>query len=363
MKTQILILLAGVAAVALAPELQAQACCKIQAANPKTGSVTATVTGTGQVFQFSAAPGLAAALRPGQDVWANFRTGEVSLDGKRACCRIASAPSSAAPPAAPKPPANSQGGGSGGSRGPAVTVSLTNSLNTTALNNAVNPCDTHPSGVDLKALGVSAKSNTEVDVQVINCGTTATPAPFDVDVYVNGVQVITRQFGGLAAGKNATEAATVPEMDCKPTGVQVVVDPQQLVNDVNRNNNQLQRQSTPPCPDLVVTDIKQHWINDWHTQWEVGYTIVNQGSAPMSHSVSVRGWGGPVGVAGVFEFPLMLETVLDPLAPGQSKSNVITGQWFTPLDTVMVKLLADSDHTLKEPNKDNNYAEKTLGPH
>src|SRR5712692_5156516 len=79
-----LLLLFGSTARAQSP------CCEIVSINAQNGLVSGREIATGRAFQFSAQIPVLARLKVGQKVWANFATGQVSLDGRRACCRIVS---------------------------------------------------------------------------------------------------------------------------------------------------------------------------------------------------------------------------------------------------------------------------------
>ena len=66
-------------------------CCPITSIDPATGAVAARVNGTGQSFQFTVKDSaLLHALKIGQAVFANFKTRQVSVDGKDVCCQIVS---------------------------------------------------------------------------------------------------------------------------------------------------------------------------------------------------------------------------------------------------------------------------------
>jgi len=98
------------AAVALAAAPAAAqtpaACCSITAIQTTTGIVSAKVTTSGQVFQFTVTtPRTLATLRIGQGVFANFTTRQVSLDGRSTCCAITGGPTAPAAPRPTPPPA------------------------------------------------------------------------------------------------------------------------------------------------------------------------------------------------------------------------------------------------------------------
>jgi hypothetical protein len=92
-------------------------CCEVTAIDAPHGIATAKVTATGKTFQFRAArPETFRALKLGQHVYANLKTGQVSLDGASVCCEIVATPvaaagvlSSAPAPSAPAQPSASAG--------------------------------------------------------------------------------------------------------------------------------------------------------------------------------------------------------------------------------------------------------------
>jgi chitobiase/beta-hexosaminidase-like protein len=94
------VLLVAVLLAALAPASRAQALlpCSVTAIDARTGVVSAKVNASGAPFQFMVTNAkLLAVLRLGQGVYANFTTGQVSLDGKVMCCKIISPPQAAQP--------------------------------------------------------------------------------------------------------------------------------------------------------------------------------------------------------------------------------------------------------------------------
>jgi hypothetical protein len=85
---------------------QGPACCSITGIERGTGVVSAKVNATNQAFQFKMNDARAlASARIGQAVYANFRTGQVSLDGRSSCCTIITGG-----PTAPVPPPPPPGG-------------------------------------------------------------------------------------------------------------------------------------------------------------------------------------------------------------------------------------------------------------
>ena len=72
-------------------------CCRVTAIDAATRSVTGEVNASRQTFVFRLEdPKLAAGLKVGQPVWANFAAKKVSLDGRSACCDITPAIGTAA---------------------------------------------------------------------------------------------------------------------------------------------------------------------------------------------------------------------------------------------------------------------------
>lgn len=105
-------------ALLILPEAaSAQPCCSVTSIDQKSGVVSAKENATGRAFQFKVGDGkLLGSLRLGQAAYANFKTNQVSLDGKTVCCSIVnasatggvprsgSAPGSGPIPIAPPPP-------------------------------------------------------------------------------------------------------------------------------------------------------------------------------------------------------------------------------------------------------------------
>lgn len=80
--------LAGVVLWALSAGA-AEPCCGITAIDKTTGRVTAVVKQTGRVFTFEVKDAATLArLKVGQGIYANLGGKQVSLDGKKACCKI-----------------------------------------------------------------------------------------------------------------------------------------------------------------------------------------------------------------------------------------------------------------------------------
>ncbi|MGQ0766002.1 MAG: hypothetical protein ACT4OZ_10080 [Gemmatimonadota bacterium] len=93
-------------------QVRAAACCTITAIDTRSGVVSARVSASGEVFEFtSRAPNTLSALRVGQAVHANFTSRQVSLDGRATCCTVTKGPTAPAATRVPSPaPSGNQGG-------------------------------------------------------------------------------------------------------------------------------------------------------------------------------------------------------------------------------------------------------------
>lgn len=92
----------GAAPGAAPPARATKACCVIASVDAKSGVVTARESASGRSFTFAVSDAKAAReLRAGQPVHAHFASKQVSLDGRKPCCRImslATGETSAPPP-------------------------------------------------------------------------------------------------------------------------------------------------------------------------------------------------------------------------------------------------------------------------
>ena len=69
------------------PLYAATPCCGVTAIG-RDGVITAKDVKTGRIFQFSVKPEVMLGMKVGQDVYANFDTKKVSVDGVTPCCNI-----------------------------------------------------------------------------------------------------------------------------------------------------------------------------------------------------------------------------------------------------------------------------------
>src|SRR5207245_9976927 len=63
-----------------------QPCCTIAKIDARTGVVTAQDRTTGHTFQFTASPAVLQKMKVGQNVYANFKTNQVSINNAQPCC-------------------------------------------------------------------------------------------------------------------------------------------------------------------------------------------------------------------------------------------------------------------------------------
>lgn len=178
--------------VAVTMPLHAKECCHVSAIDARTGIATAKETATGRTFQFKLSDAsLLRQLRPGSPVYANFRTKQVSLDGKTPCGEIISISAAAdmrapeattptaeeaaqvsAPPKA-MAPANSTGSQPNTSSAGSGTATPTSSA---------TPLPLRPSAtlLQVKPLGSGSSGSSGIGApQVVSCGGTTNPLTED----------------------------------------------------------------------------------------------------------------------------------------------------------------------------------------
>lgn len=104
---------------------QTPPCCTITAIQAATAMVTAKVNANGNTFQFKVTNARTlATLKVNQAVYANFTTHQVSIDGRSACCTVASGPTPPGTALHPAAPANSVPNPQAGGRQGGSSISL-----------------------------------------------------------------------------------------------------------------------------------------------------------------------------------------------------------------------------------------------
>ena len=381
----------------------------ITSIDAKTGVVTGKINASGQQFQFTLNDrAQLPQLRTGQGVYVNLKTNQISLDGKTIAGTVVSrVPSNSGSGSGPKPiaPPNStgslpSGSGTGGTSPP--SGSGAGSGNGKQLPGAQNSVAWPPpqsnlcrdsngnkissQGIDLLPALITAvvvtptqtvaQKTTAISTSLgkprgsgqqqpgpyprfalENCGDTAATTPFVVDVYVNGTRADTIKIENPVQPQSAIAVTSSlanlnAAKTCSVVAVRVVVDSEDVIQDSNRANNDQTAQVTPPCPDLAVTGIWRHWLDNLHTQFEIRYKVANLGSAPLPHAVTIHAWGGPnPGIPP--DLPIAWFDTLASLTPGEERTLQIH-QAFWKGETVGLTIAVDPDNTIAEPNKNNN---------
>jgi hypothetical protein len=212
---------------------------------------------------------------------------------------------------------------------------------------------------------------------VRNIGAKSTEDSFTADVFINGVRQETVQFDPLAASSRRTVESTVARFtDCQRGTVRLLLDPQTLVTESNKFNNDYSVERVPPCPDVTAI-IDQDRMNN-NLQYKVQIRVVNNGTARMpsvdaSIIAAVRDpiFGGPrleqcetaptsARVTGCMSHTRRIAT----LDPGELEK-------FTFGLKILASKSVDVRVTLKcvvgndclESNAANNLVRRVLGPH
>jgi CARDB len=221
-------------------------------------------------------------------------------------------------------------------------------------------------GSDLVFSALGLGPTGQLTYTVMNHGETAITVPFVVDVYIDDARVDTYKHASLAGGASVTVSDPVATVSsCAAARLKVIADPQHVVTESSETDNTRTAQVTPPCPDLVVTSIKQDW-EDFNTRYRIQVTVKNQGNLAMPKAVVARAWGAPgLDLATLLDgsaLPILSDVDVPILAPGQSKSFHVGGKYLGT-DHVGVKVYLDFFRAIQEQRTDNNLATKEFGPH
>jgi len=342
---------------ALAPAAHAQPgpCCTITVINARAATVTAKINSSGQTFEFRVADAkLVARLHPGQGVYANFKAKQVSLDGKTACCAITAGPSggpgAGTAPAAGRGSPNSLAGGLAGKQ-PSLPAQM----------GPIGPaigCLAGPAAPDLVITALGFDPARHVTYTIANCGQAVTQQPFIVDLYLKGDRGDTVEHQPLPARSQQTVTSQLAQYPgCDRIQLRAVADPQHIVTEANENNNERSVDMVPPCPDLVVQEIKQDW-EDANTRYRVQIKVGNTGNGPSPVPVYAR----VVVFASGGSIPQQENQEIPALAPGQSFIFHPQGKHLAT-STTETDIFVDFFKQVVEANEENNIAHKTLGPH
>lgn len=178
--------------VAVTMPLHAKECCHVSAIDARTGIATAKETATGRTFQFKLSDAsLLRQLRPGSPVYANFRTKQVSLDGKTPCGEIISISAAAdmRAPEATTPTAKEAAQVSAPPKAMAPANSTGSQPNTSSAGSgtatpksSATPLPLRPSAtlLQVKPLGSGSSGSSGIGApQVVSCGGTTNPLTED----------------------------------------------------------------------------------------------------------------------------------------------------------------------------------------
>lgn len=211
---------------------------------------------------------------------------------------------------------------------------------------------------DLRITELKFNSSRHVIYTVTNCGRSSTSLPFVVDLYINGARGDTVEHQILPGqSQQMVTSQLAKDQGCDRAVLLAIADPQHIVPESNTANNQMTVDLIPPCPDLQVEEIKQHWI-DANTRYQAQVKIGNRGNGPSELSVFARVMEDavPLGISlpENFEIP--------PLAPGQSFIFVCNGKHLVTTTTI-VDVMVDIYKQIVESSPNNKHVHKTLGPH
>jgi len=353
--------LAGASTASAAP-----ACCTVTSI-AKSGEITAKETKGARTFQFQVAdPALRSKLRVGAPVYANFDTKQVSLDGKKPCCKILNISTAAKQPV----PGTTQ---------PAPGTTQVGSQ-TQAINPEIIALQT-TSDLVAKDLGFTALG--EITFKLVNRGEVginvpakatgqslaqqgaASGPPIKIDIYI-GSSLIKSVFQSSIGGKQTKNfkenvPSTLPKPKCLETrNLKVVIDPQNQIKELHDDNNVTEAtNSARPCPDLAIKSIKRHYTGLFNETYRVKVTIINQGNAP-SPSNEVWGTSLPGGVWPVTGWPTLVPTHTMPaLAPGETTSFKTGGSVLSGIHT-SVRVMLDYHSQIEESDESNNRKDERL---
>lgn len=120
-----------------------------------------------------------------------------------------------------------------------------------------------------------------VQFTLVNNGLTAVTTPFEVDIYLDGHRADTYNVKAIDAQAATTIVSPLAASSrSSATSVRVAADAQQVVSEHSESNNDVTVSRIPPCPDLVVTEIKRDW-QDNNTRYRIQFTVKNQGNAAV----------------------------------------------------------------------------------
>ncbi len=193
-----------------------------------------------------------------------------------------------------------------------------------------------------------------VQFTLVNNGLTAVTTPFVVDIYVDGHRADTYKVKALGAQAATTIVSPLAASSrCAATSVRVVADAQGVVSEHSETNNDVTVSRIPPCPDLVVSEIKREW-QDNNTRYRIRFTVKNRGNTavPVLSTIHVGGSGGAPG-----SLPFDYDLALDPLPPGGTKT-FHHSQRFLATTSAYIRLILDFNQQVAESDEANDFRER-----
>ena len=346
--------------------------CTITALNTYTGVLTAKENATGQIITIGHLQSIEGAklfqtFKVGGKVDLQSKEGAALTSGSRVSVTVQGLPpvdgivtSIGAAARFPEPAKLALGTAAAGG----IASSLATKLNTHPPANygpvvAAVSCSAESAATDLVITALGFNPARHVVYTIANCGSAATNLPFIVDLFMNGQRADTIEQKILPGGSQQTVTSELAvDQGCNQVTLLAVADPQHVISESSSDNHRKTAEITPPCPNLVVTEIKQVWV-DLNTRYEVQFTIQNQGTGLPPIPVSVT---EAVSYDDGVSIPENNGYTLNPLRPGQSvtfhdsKKHLATS-------TIDVEVIIDMQHMINVSNPNNDISRKTLGPH
>jgi len=185
--------------------------------------------------------------------------------------------------------------------------------------------------------------------------------PIQLDIYVGGTKIQSQYQASLAGEDSKAFFVTLPSNipNCNDVrAIKVVVDPANVVPELQEDNNTVAVSVARPCPDLAIKSIEREKSGVMGETYRVKVTVINLGNAASPAS---EVWGtasndfpGPTG------WPEMVPMRdLPPLAPGETFVFRPGGDQASFMSTY-VKVYVDIRRKIDELNEANNLVDKKL---
>lgn len=186
--------------------------------------------------------------------------------------------------------------------------------------------------------------------------------PIELDIYVGGTKLQAQFLASLAGEDSKTFVVTPPNFPvpaCNDVrAIKIVVDPANVVPELQEDNNTAAVTVARPCPDLAIKSIEREKSGMMGESYRVKVTVINLGNAPAPASevwgTAVNDFPGPTG------WPEMVPMRDIPaLAPGETFVFRPGGDQASFTHTY-VKVYVDIKRKIAELNENNNLVDKKL---